>query len=135
MTSSWAKIDWPTKRLRITDRDKEVFLQGTGAASIICNFISVERLKGIERKGEIEQILVIRSTASTSDNAGSDSDLPPELQSLLCLYEDVFAEPNGLPSVQACDHQIPLIAGAQPVQVRPYRHTPALKDEIERQVA
>ena len=47
----------------------------------------------------------------------------------------MFVDPEGLPPRRACDHQIPLIEGAQPVFVRPYRHTPAAKDEIEKQVA
>jgi hypothetical protein len=37
-------------------------------------------------------------------------------------------------SSRACD-KIPLTGSAQLVQVRPYHHTPALKDKIERQVA
>jgi hypothetical protein len=39
-----------------------------------------------------------------------------------------------LPPARPCDHSIPLVPGAQPVQVRPYRYPPLLKDEIERQV-
>jgi hypothetical protein len=39
-----------------------------------------------------------------------------------------------LPPRRACDHKIELIPGAKPVNVRPYRHKPELKDEIERQV-
>lgn len=35
---------------------------------------------------------------------------------------------------RACDHEIPLIEGAQPIFIRPYRYLPKLKDEIERQV-
>lgn len=62
-------------------------------------------------------------------------DLPEEVQDILQLYSDVFAEPAGLPPRRASDHYIPLIDGAQPIQIRPYRHSPALKDEIERQVA
>lgn len=37
-------------------------------------------------------------------------------------------------ATQALDHDIPLIPGATPVSIRPYRYPPALKDEIERQV-
>lgn len=47
----------------------------------------------------------------------------------------MFQEPQGLPPVREYDHTIPLIPGAQPVNVRPYRYTPLQKDEIERQVA
>jgi hypothetical protein len=60
--------------------------------------------------------------------------LPPELQSLLDRYSSVFAVPQGLPPVRDCDHRIPLIPGARPVQMRPYRYAPALKTEIEKQI-
>lgn len=33
-----------------------------------------------------------------------------------------------------CDNSIPLIDGAQPVEIRPYRHSPQVKDKIEKQV-
>lgn len=60
--------------------------------------------------------------------------LHPELQVLLDKYSLVFASPSGLPPVWDCDHQIPLLPGARPVQMRPYRYAPALKLEIEQQV-
>jgi hypothetical protein len=34
----------------------------------------------------------------------------------------------------ACDHTIPLVSGATPVNIRAYHYPPGLKDEIERQV-
>ena len=71
-------IDWPTKRLRITDKDQEVFIQGTGAAKIICHRISVEQLSGLSKKKDIEQILVIKS--QEQDYQQQDSDLPAEIQ-------------------------------------------------------
>ena len=58
----------------------------------------------------------------------------PEVQLILDDFASVFAEPSGLPPRRACDHKIPLVPGAQPVSVRPYRYAPALKSEIERQV-
>lgn len=60
--------------------------------------------------------------------------VPPALQSLLSEYTHLFEPPTGLPPTRACDHSIPLISGAQPVFVRPYRYAPLLKPEIERQV-
>jgi hypothetical protein len=39
-----------------------------------------------------------------------------------------------LPPDRSCNHSIPLIQGAQPVNIRPYRFSPAMKDEIEAQV-
>jgi len=47
----------------------------------------------------------------------------------------LFAEPSGTPPVRCIDHTIPLLPGTQPFRIRPYRYTPAQKDEIEKQVA
>lgn len=42
---------------------------------------------------------------------------------------------RGLPPQRKFDHAIPLMPGAQPVNIRPYKYRPAQKDEIECQVA
>ena len=49
-------------------------------------------------------------------------------------FREVFQEPKGLPPKRYCDYHIPLLPNSGPVFVRPYRHTPGQKDEIERQV-
>jgi hypothetical protein len=54
--------------------------------------------------------------------------------SLLTEFAEIFAPPVGLPPSRSCDHTIPLVPGATPVHIRPYRYPPAMKDEIERQV-
>ncbi|WVZ93867.1 hypothetical protein U9M48_039820 [Paspalum notatum var. saurae] len=59
----------------------------------------------------------------------------PELQPVLQSYADLFSEPTGLPPTRSMMHTIPLMAGATPFRLRPYRYTPLQKDEIERQVA
>jgi hypothetical protein len=61
--------------------------------------------------------------------------LPAEIQLLIDQFSELFQEPDGLPPSRACDHEIQLIPGARPVSVRPYRYPPALKTEIEKQVA
>jgi len=76
------------------------------------------------------QVYHIASDASDSPK----SDIMPEVQLILDDFASVFAEPSGLPPRRACDHKIPLVPGAQPVSVRPYRYAPTLKSEIERQV-
>jgi hypothetical protein len=59
--------------------------------------------------------------------------IPVEIQGLLDKYAEVFATkveyPPPLP--RACCHTIPLVPGGTPVSVRPYRYSPALKDEIK----
>lgn len=61
--------------------------------------------------------------------------LPDTVQQVLNEFPDVFKEPNGLPPHRAVSHSIPLITGARPVQIRPYRFAPELKNEIEKQIA
>lgn len=56
------------------------------------------------------------------------------VQPLLIEFSDLFQNPTGLPPSRACDHEIPLVLGAQPVFIRPYRYPPKLKDEFERQI-
>jgi hypothetical protein len=54
---------------------------------------------------------------------------------LLQEYQSVFDEPSGLPPCRNCDHTITLVEGVQPVNKRPYRYAPHLKNEIEKQMA
>lgn len=42
--------------------------------------------------------------------------------------------PTGLPPRRSYDHTTPLVAGATPVSMRPYRIAPALKIELELQI-
>jgi hypothetical protein len=59
----------------------------------------------------------------------------PELQSLLDQFSDLFKVPMALPPRRVCDHAIPLVEGAAPVQIRRYHYPPALKTEIEKQIS
>ncbi|CAN6328732.1 unnamed protein product [Urochloa humidicola] len=60
--------------------------------------------------------------------------IPPEVQDLIQEFAQLFEVPHELPPPRACDHAIPLMEGAAPIQNRPYRYAPALKDEIEKQI-
>lgn len=65
----------------------------------------------------------------------STSSPPPAIQALLQKYKHLFQEPDSLPPPRECDHQISLVPGASPVNVRAYRYAPAQKNEIEKQLA
>lgn len=56
----------------------------------------------------------------------------PRILQLLEEFSSVFTEPSGLPPARQYEHHIPLIPGARPVSMRPYRVAPELKIEIER---
>lgn len=58
--------------------------------------------------------------------------LPPDLQQLLGQYSKVTQPQLSLPPHRAHDHKIPLIPGAKPVCIRPYRHSHFLKNELEK---
>lgn len=72
---------------------------------------------------------------SSSTDSSESVPVPTEIAQVLEEFASVFEEPKGLPPERAFDHFIPLLPGAKPVNLRPYRYNPAQKDEIERQVA
>lgn len=47
-------------------------------------------------------------------------ELPPTIPQLLLEYEDIFLGPTELSHVRECDPRIPLMLGAQPVNIPPY---------------
>ncbi|XP_057416454.1 uncharacterized protein LOC130711034 [Lotus japonicus] len=57
-----------------------------------------------------------------------------QLADLLSRFGDVFVAPSGLPPKRQAEHQITLLPGQGPVNVRPYRYSHHHKDEIEKQV-
>lgn len=85
----------------------------------------------MEAAGDVLHVVALCSTASMA----SDSlPVPEEVQALQDEFQVVFMEPTELPKTRPWDHAIPLIPGARPVNIRPYRYTPEQKTEIEAQV-
>lgn len=60
--------------------------------------------------------------------------MPVTIQQVLDDFAEMFEEPVTLPKHREWDHAIPLLPGAKPVNIRPYRYTPEQKNEIETQV-
>jgi len=110
------KVHWGSKWMLIPHQGSSVLLQGITAHPP-------------------EELVVELLSVQLQDNQSTQPDLSPEIKQLLTDFEVVFSTPTKLPPSRECDHTIPLVAGARPVNVRPYRYPPALKDEIERQVA
>jgi hypothetical protein len=55
----------------------------------------------------------------------SDQQLHSEVEQLLGQFEDIFQAPTTLPPPRPFDHTIPLLPGAQPVNIRAYRYSPS----------
>ncbi|XP_019197771.1 PREDICTED: uncharacterized protein LOC109191615 [Ipomoea nil] len=58
----------------------------------------------------------------------------PELSQLLVEFQGLFDEPNILPPKRSLNHTIPLIPGAKPTNIGPYRYSFDKKNTIERMV-
>jgi hypothetical protein len=67
-----------------------------------------------------------------SDMQSFVSLLPPAISSLVAQFKDIFAKPTGTPPTRSHTHTIPLVPGAQPFRLKPYRYTPFQKDEIDK---
>lgn len=57
------------------------------------------------------------------------------MRGVLNEFTQVFSEPEDLPPCREVDHKIPIKAGVDPVNVRPYKYPHLQKNEIEKQVA
>jgi hypothetical protein len=61
--------------------------------------------------------------------------IPQDLQGIIDKNSKVFEDiPKGLPPTRNHDHEIHLIPGSVPPNIRPYRYPYAQKSEIERMV-
>lgn len=61
-------------------------------------------------------------------------EIPTAVLDLLAEFEDVFADPQGLPPIRRHDHAIQLTEGASIPNLRPYKYLHYQKNEIERMV-
>lgn len=110
------KVDWKHKWMVVPYKGGSAILQG------IC-------------PGESDELLIHITAAPAVHESDNGQLKHPAVTALLEQFKHVFSAPTGLPPARACDHSIPLVPGAQPVNIRPYRYPPHLKDEIEKQVA
>jgi hypothetical protein len=68
----------------------------------------------------------------STDTPNSITDqAPPNLQQPLQQFTDIFSEATVLPPHRAADHIIPLLPGAKPPNIRPYRMSHSQKNTIE----
>jgi hypothetical protein len=109
------KVHWKDKWMSIPYQDTTVLLLGENVVLPI---------------GTVLQLYSVQEAVPVPLQVN----IPADIQQLIEEFGDLFAVPSQLPPTRACDHSIPLIDGASPVNVRPYRFAPVLKDEIERQI-
>jgi hypothetical protein len=110
------KVHWKHKWMPIPYNGSTAFLQGV--------------LPSLPEE-MVVHVCLLQDVVSSVDT----TKLPPEIAIVLDEFAMVFEAPSQLPPQRSCDHVIPLVPGAKPVHIRPYRYPPSLKDEIEKQVA
>lgn len=123
-------VNWATKSLVVNMHGQQVSLQGIISYTAQCSLISSRQLKELDKKQAVANLVQFCSIFEEPQT----EIIPVAVQRLLDDHSSLFEEPAGLPPKRSFDHTIPLIPGAVPVNVRPYRYTPSQKDEIESQV-
>lgn len=71
---------------------------------------------------------------TVEDDSTPTTTIPATIQAIIDEFQDIFQPLPHLPPPRKGDHTIPLLPGAQPFRLRPYRYNPSQKDEIERQI-
>jgi hypothetical protein len=122
-------------------------ISGISDSSHYCKQIALRKLQGLLKRYVVAYCVELTAPKTTITNAelhtivNEDSapldttSLPPQIARLIEQHQGLLQEPSALPSPRADDHHIPLIPGAQPVNIRPYRYSPQQKTTIENQVA
>jgi len=91
-------------------------------------------LQGILPDAPEQLLLQIEQTEPVMSSEPDAISVPAPTSQLIEEFSNLFHPPTSLPPSRACNHEIPLLPGAQPIFIRPYRYPPKLKDEIEAQV-
>lgn len=118
---------WRNKLVKFNHLGRRITLQGIQDEQPTCIPVSHHKLKGLLKHQSVSHVLQLQELTDSepsSDSVMPDSTPQAAVQALLHEFEGLFQEPSGLPPSRSYDHQIPLIPGAQPVNVRPYRYAP-----------
>lgn len=124
-------VDWPKKVLRFWHNGSRITLKGVRTNLKKCDVILAAELHDFIEQDALAHVMQLSAMSSVPAVA---TKVPPVIARVLDRHASCFQEPKGLPPHRSYDHQINLVLGAPPVNVKPYRYTPQQKDEIERQI-
>uniref|UniRef100_A0A0A9G9I5 Reverse transcriptase domain-containing protein n=1 Tax=Arundo donax TaxID=35708 RepID=A0A0A9G9I5_ARUDO len=125
------QMNWGLKTMKFEYEDKEVFIQGL--SGVYCSFIS-GNFSIISIASNLSLWREVNELCAAVDIV-TEEEVPNCIVQVLHQFSTVFGIPTELPPHRAWDHHIPLLPGSRPVNILPYHHSPAQKDEIEHQVA
>lgn len=123
-------VNWKSKCFSFDYQGAEITLQGVQSDLTLCAPISIHELAKLEQNDSIWSVVELL----VHEVKVPEKTVPEEIQNLIQQFDKLFQEPKGIPPHRSSSHTIPLIPGAQPFRLRPYRYNPAQKNEIEQQV-
>lgn len=123
---------WQLKTIAFETEGKTVQLQGVRTTDLPpISELDAYELHRMEVANDIWTAALVTVEPAVKENT---EPIPSNIQKVLSEYQDVFAEPTVLPPRRQYDHGIHLEPGTTPINTKPYRYSPAQKDEIEKQV-
>lgn len=125
--------DWAAKQLQFVYQGSLISLQGMQSPPElgVLQEASPSQILKWTKGNEIWAMAVLEQPSQLPNAAP----LHPEIHQLMSDFQGVFQESNSLPPHRVLDHVISLVPNAVPVNSRPFRYSPAHKDEIEKQVS
>ncbi|GJV55960.1 retrotransposon-related protein [Tanacetum coccineum] len=132
------KCNFKELRMEFMYQSKKMVLRGTPKSNL--EWMPNNKQLKMDRQGKQPEFSSMQlcvfpcAEVSLMRLEGLSMEIQPELQTVVEEFMDVFDVPKDLPPSRPCDHRIPLIKDANPVNVRPYRHPPTQKDAIETMV-
>lgn len=124
-------IDWPCRCMQIENCGYTILLQGVAAKNQSCALLSCTQLGSINKNAAVAYVVQLcYFEGAESEVTVQAHELSPDIVQLLLEFEDIFLEPTELPPSRDRDHKIPLMQGAQPVNMRQYRHKPEVKQKL-----
>lgn len=90
--------------------------------------IEVQQLNKLMSKGVIGAVIYAQEVSTSNVE---QPEIPERLKPVLSEFQDIFSEPTTLPPPKNCDHAIPIVPGAKPVNQRPYRLPHYQKNAME----
>lgn len=124
-------IHWSERWIKLVSRNQEIKLQGILPRVVMGPPISPAQLHSLEKTDSIMYSVQINEVPASEPET---KPVPPEIQAILQQFSSVFAPPTELPPSRPGDHSIPLLPGAQPFSLRPYRYNPTQKTKIKKQI-
>lgn len=116
-------VHWKRRWMRFTHENRRIKLKGIQDDHSTCRHVSTAKLHVLLRRGAIVdcvQVQPIHQEAALNSLTEPEVETVPIIvQTVLAEFDALFCDPIELPPRRDCDHHVPLVAGAQPVNVCP----------------